>query len=228
MQVQNAYQIQLDSIEQAIEDLKNGKFVILLDHPGREGEGDLIAAAALVTPEMVNFQVTHARGAFVAVLMPEEQADRLDLPLQTPDELNQESQKTRFRLSCDTRHGSSGCSTTDRAQTVNILGGVLSKYQADSAIWGTERESKASDLVRPGHTIPITADPKGLQAREGHTEAAVELMRVANITPPVAIDMEILAPDGDMANSDYIRVFADKEGIRVISIPQLQAFIQSA
>jgi len=141
--------------------------------------------------------------------------------------MNQESQKTSFRLSCDTVHGASGCSATDRAQTVNILGGILNKYQEGSSIWSADRKSEASDLVRPGHTIPITADPNGLQSRQGHTEAGVELMRIADINPPVAIDMEILAPDGDMANANYIRTFADKEGIKVISIPQLQAFNQS-
>ncbi|WP_083704914.1 3,4-dihydroxy-2-butanone-4-phosphate synthase [Motiliproteus sp. MSK22-1] len=226
MQAESTYQIPLDSIESALEDLKNGKFVILLDHPGREGEGDLIAAASMVTPEMINFQITHARGAFVAILMPEEQADYLKLPLQTPDSINQESQKTSFRLSCDTVHGSSGCSATDRAQTVNILGGVLRQYNSERTEWIEVRSSDAEDLVRPGHAIPISANPKGLQARQGHTEAAVELLRLAEMEPPVAVDMEILAPDGDMANSEYIRAFADKKGLKVISIPQLLDFIE--
>ena len=214
------YEVRLDSVEAVVDDLRAGKFVVLLDHPGREGEGDLIAAAARTTPAMINFQITHARGAFVAVLMPEAEAERLDLPLLVPEQLNAESQKTGFRLTCDSVYSSSGCSAADRAQTVGILGGALRRYDASGEI-REERSSTREDLVRPGHVIPISGHRGGLAARQGHTEAGIELLRLAGFDPPVAVDMEMLHPDGSMASAGTIRSFADRMGLKLISVPQL-------
>src|SRR3989338_770757 len=220
--------IHLNSLESAIEDIQNGKLVVLLDNPGREGEGDFIGSAASITPAQVNLMLTYARGAFIAVLMPESCADRLRLPSQVDPSLNSESRKTNFSLTCDTRYGKSGCSAIERAQTVNILGGHLNPYsdptftyQSSSDLARVVRYSEPGDLVRPGHVVPIVANPEGLYARQGHTEGAVELMKLAGITQPVAIDMEILNPQGYMAKAVYIRELADAQQIKVISIGQI-------
>lgn len=223
------HNIRLDLLEDAIEDIKKGKLVILLDHPSREGEGDFVGPAAHIKPAHVNVMLSHARGAFIAVLMPEYCAERLKLPSQIDPSQNSESRKTNFRLTCDTRHGKSGCSAIERAQTVNILGGKFNPYphttftyQSASDSAGIVRESKPEDLVRPGHVVPIVANPQGLHARQGHTEGAVELMKLAGIDPPVAIDMEILHPDeGHMAKAEHIRQLADAQGLKVISIGQI-------
>ncbi|MCP5372960.1 MAG: 3,4-dihydroxy-2-butanone-4-phosphate synthase [Hyphomicrobiales bacterium] len=215
------YGVTFDTIESALDDLRAGKFVVVLDHPGREGQGDLVASAAAVTPEMVNFMLSQARGSFIAVCMKEDQADRMQLPLLVPPVHNAESQKTCFRLTCDTAFGTTGCSAAERAQTVNILGGVIRHHSSDPNVRAVERASNPMDLVRPGHVVPITAHPKGLAARNGHTEASCELMRLAGIRPAVAVDMQILSADGRVADAFELREFANRFDLKLISVPQL-------
>lgn len=222
------YNIKLDSLESAVEDIQRGKLVILLDNPSREGEGDFVGSAASIRGDQVNLMLRYARGAFIAVLMPEYCANRLKLPPQVDASKNSESRKTNFRLTCDTRYGKSGCSAIERAQTVNILGGSLNPYshpiftyQSASDLDGIVRNSEPEDLVRPGHVVPIVANPRGLYTRQGHTEGAVELMKLANLTPPVSIDMEILDSEGYMAKAEYIRQLADSIQMRVISVGQI-------
>ena len=224
------YNIRLDSLESAIKDIQASKLVILLDNPHREGEGDFICSAAKATPEIINQMITLARGAFIAALMPEDWAEKYGLHPQIDPSKNHESRKTNFRLTCDTRYGKSGCSAVERAQTVNILGGRFAPYNSDIFSYAdpdrTERVSQPTDLVRPGHIIPIAANPQGLYARQGHTETGVELMKLAGITPSVAIDMEILHPDGTMAKAGYIRELADEKGYRVITVRQVCDYLQ--
>ncbi|MEK6969038.1 MAG: 3,4-dihydroxy-2-butanone-4-phosphate synthase [Nanoarchaeota archaeon] len=223
------YGIRLDSLEEAIKDVSAGRFVVILDHPSREGEGDFIAAAAKVTPDMINFMTKYARGAFIATFITENIANTYNLPPQIPSSFNEESSRTNFRLTADTRYGKSGCSAAERAQTANILGGRFVpyeckpalRYSSENDLKGVVRSSTSQDLVRPGHVVPIVANPGGLYARQGHTESGVGLMELANISPPVAVDMEILNPDGTMAKPKYIRRLADKHNIKVISIGQL-------
>ncbi len=215
------YDIDLDRIDDAVADIRAGKFVIVLDHPHREGEGDLMAAAARVTPEMINFLLNHARGAFVAVLTEADWAERMQLPLQVSPDRNTESQGTRFHLTCDAAAGTSGCSTADRALAVNILGGVVPAARAGNVAASDPRPAHPRDLVRPGHVVPISAHPEGLKARQGHTEAGVELARLAGFQPASMVDMEILAADGSMARPRYILELAHRFDIKVISIPQL-------
>jgi 3,4-dihydroxy 2-butanone 4-phosphate synthase/GTP cyclohydrolase II len=198
----------MDELKEAIDELKKGNFIILLDDKKREGEGDLIAVARYVTPDMINFMVTNARGAFIAVFLEQEQADKMNLPAQLPMQNNQEFNKTNFCISCDTKYGKSGCSAHERSETVNILSGYFN-----------DGLSKADDLVRPGHIIPIVA--QGLDKRQGHTDGAVELMKRAGIEPAVAVDMEILAPDGSMAREEYLKEFAKKHNLKMIEIKQL-------
>tara|TARA_Y100001935_G_C17299846_1_gene508486 strand:- start:398 stop:1111 length:714 start_codon:yes stop_codon:yes gene_type:complete len=221
----NKYGIELNSIEEALIDLNNGKPIILLDNPGREGEGDFIISASKVSVEWMNFILLNARGAFIAVFMSEEQANYFDLPAQVNPNDNYESSKTNFRLTCDTAYGHSGCSAHERAQTANILGGIFKKYDGRfhyNDQESNERKSTPKDLVRPGHIVPIVANPKGLHARQGHTESGVELMRMAGIDPPVAVDMEILAPDGSMGSVNYIyNEIAKPNDIKVISVGKI-------
>ncbi len=223
------YGIKLDSLEEAIKDITAGRFVVILDHPSREGEGDFVAAAAKVTPAMINFMTKYARGAFIATFITEDIANLYNLPPQIPINFNEESSRTNFRLTADTRYGKSGCSAAERAQTANILGGQFIPYESKPALRysnendlnGIVRPSTSHDLVRPGHIVPIVANSGGLYVRQGHTESGVELIKLAGISPPAAVDMEILSPDGTMAKPKYIRRLADKHNINVISIGQL-------
>mgnify|MGYP005628842881 CR=1 FL=1 len=231
------YGIKLDSIEDALKDIQGGKPVILLDDPGREGEGDFIMAASKVDPEWMRFILDKAQGAFIAVFMPEDHANYLSLPAQVDPRANQESSRTNFRLTCDSKYGHSGCSAAERAQAANILGGRFVPYATrannrpfDYTSLGqiVERASTPDDLVRPGHLVPIAGNPKGLYARQGHTESGIELMKLAGIDPPVAIDMEILDPTGpyDMGSPTYLRQLADSKDLKVVSIPLLCEYLK--
>lgn len=225
---ENKYGIELNTIEEAIEDLQQGKPVILMDNPGREGEGDFICSAEKISPEWMKVILDEARGAFIAIFMPEDQAIKFDLPEQIDRSQNLESSRTNFRLTVDTVFGHSGCSASERAQTANILGGTLRVYETESnnrpfdykGVNLSDRPSKKEDLVRPGHVVPIVGHPEGLSKRQGHTETGIELMKLAKIDPPVAVDMEVLDPDNayKMGSPEFLRSLADKHDLKLISI----------
>ena len=224
----NKYGIELDTLEEAIADLQQGKPVILMDSPGREGEGDFICSAEKISPEWMKVILDEARGAFIAIFMPESQANNFDLPEQIDRSKNLESSRTNFRLTVDTVFGHSGCSAAERAQTANILGGILRPYKTEEnnrpfnygGQMPSERASVSDDLVRPGHVVPIVGHPEGLSKRQGHTETGIELMKLAKIDPPVAVDMEVLDPDDSykMGSPQYLRSLADKHNLKLISI----------
>ena len=224
----NQYGIELDSIEEAIADLQEGKPVILMDNPGREGEGDFICSAEKISPEWMKVILDEARGAFIAIFMPEGQANKFNLPEQIDRSQNLESSRTNFRLTVDTVFGHSGCSAAERAQTANILGGTFRPYKTEENNrpfnYGTdtpsERASVSEDLVRPGHIVPIVGHPEGLAKRQGHTETGIELMKLAKIDPPVVVDMEVLDPDDayKMGSPQFLRSLADKHDLKLISI----------
>lgn len=195
-----------DSIDAALSDLRAGKLVIVLDDHDREYEGDLIGAASLVTPQTINFMVTHARGAFVAVFTPAGWCDRLEIgPMGAAnDSFNQ----TQFRIAVDARNGGSGSSAADRALTVNLLG---------------QHATCAGDFVKPGHVVPIEAHRGGLAARRGHTEAGVALMELAGFTPPVAVDLEILNEEGHMAREAALFALARRFDLKVITLDSIAA-----
>lgn len=193
-----------DSIDAALSDLRAGKLVIVLDDQDREYEGALIGAAALMTPQSINFMVTHARGAFVAVFTPSGWCDQLGIGSMGGE--NDSFNQTQFRVAVDAQSGGSGSSAADRALTVNLLG------QASSA---------ASDFVRPGHVVPIEAHPAGLVGRRGHTEAGVALMQLAGFTPPVAVDLEILKVHGDMANAQELFALAQQFDLKIITVDDI-------
>ncbi len=197
-----------DRVEDAIEDIRQGKMVIVADDEDRENEGDLVCAAAKITPEIVNFMATHGRGLICVALTPE-RADELDLPLMT--EHNTEGFGTAFTVSVDAheRFGvTTGISAADRAKTIELL--------CDPA-------TRPRDLRRPGHIFPLRAVPGGVLRRVGQTEASVDLARLAGL-PPVGVICEIMNPDGTMARRPDLEVFAKKHGLKFITVAQIVAY----
>jgi 3,4-dihydroxy 2-butanone 4-phosphate synthase/GTP cyclohydrolase II len=204
----DAQPVEFSSIEAALDDLRAGKFVIVSDDEGRENEGDLICAAELVTPAMINFMITEARG-WVCLALTAERAQELNLSMMV--ERNTESQSTAFTVTidADTRFGvTTGISAYDRATTIRVA--------VDSA-------TKAEDLRRPGHVSPLIAKAGGVLQRAGHTEAAVDLARLAGFHPAGVI-CEIINPDGTMARVPQLFEFAKQHNLKVINIAQLIAY----
>lgn len=190
-------------IEEVIADIRAGKLVIVVDDKDRENEGDLICAAEKITPEMVNFMATHGRGLICAPIMPAA-AERLGLPLMV--RRNTESHGTNFTVAVDATEGvTTGISAADRAKTISILANPLSEPQ---------------DLVRPGHILPLQAVPGGVLRRAGHTEAAVDLARLAGLEEAGVI-CEILNEDGTMARLPQLLEFAEKHDLKIGTIESL-------
>lgn len=205
-------EIVLDPVERAIADVAAGRPVVVVDDADRENEGDLIVAAEKVTTEIVAFMMSECRG-LICVPMEEPDIDRLDLPQMVTR--NTESMRTAFTVSVDaTRaHGTdTGISAADRAVTIRLL--------ADPA-------AIPGDFVRPGHVFPLRAKPGGVLARNGHTEAGVDLARLAGLRPAAAI-VEIAGEDGAMLRLPELVPFARKHGLSIISIEDLIAYRRAA
>ncbi|MDO3694746.1 3,4-dihydroxy-2-butanone-4-phosphate synthase [Wenyingzhuangia sp. chi5] len=204
---ENTPQIKLDSIQEAIEDIRNGKMIIVVDDEDRENEGDFIAAAEKVTPEMINFMAQHGRGLICAPLI-EERCEELGLNMMVYN--NTVLHHTQFTVSVDLiGHGcTTGISAHDRAKTIYAL---------------TQNETKPSDLGRPGHIFPLKAKEGGVLRRTGHTEASVDLARLAGLKP-AGILVEILNEDGSMARLPRLREVADKFNLKLISIEDLVSY----
>lgn len=198
--------IKLDTIEEAIEDFKAGKFVIVVDDEDRENEGDLIVAAELITEEQVNFMLKNARGV-LCVPITNRRVEELRLPHQVEE--NTSMLGTPFTVTVDKLEGcSTGVSIHDRAATIRAL---------------ADPTSKPEDFGRPGHINPLYARDKGVLQRTGHTEAAVDLARIAGLEPCAAL-MEIMSDDGSMARLPELRRRADEWGLKLISIADLVAW----
>lgn len=200
--------IKFDSVESALADIKAGKFVVVADDEDRENEGDLICAAELITPEMINFMISEARG-WVCLSLTQERAAELKLPLMVDD--NTESQGTAFTITVDaaTKFGvTTGISAFDRATTIKVA---------------VDPESKPDDLRRPGHISPLVAKPGGVLQRAGHTEAAVDLARLSGLKPAGVI-CEIINKDGTMSRVEELRDFASRHGLKFITVAQLIAY----
>lgn len=196
----------LDSIDSAIEEFKKGEFVIVVDDEDRENEGDLIIAAEKITPEKVNFMLKNARGVLCAPITIS-RCKELDLPHQVSD--NTSVLGTPFTVTIDKLEGcSTGVSAADRAATIKAL--------ADPA-------STPATFGRPGHINPLYAQEKGVLRRAGHTEATIDLARMAGLYPAGAL-MEIMNEDGTMARLPELRKMADKYGIKLISIRDMIAY----
>lgn len=200
-------EIKLDRIEDAIADIKNGKIIIVVDDESRENEGDFVAAAEKVSPEMINFMATYGRGLICAPLS-EKRCEELDLDLMVGK--NTVLHNTQFTVSVDLiGHGcTTGISTFDRSQTVKAL---------------TLAETKPADLGRPGHIFPLRAKEGGVLRRTGHTEAVIDLARLAGLKP-AGLLVEILNEDGSMARLPQLMKVAKKHDLKIISIEDLVAY----
>ncbi|CAI9262277.1 unnamed protein product [Lactuca saligna] len=191
------------SIQEAIEDIRQGKMVVVVDDEDRENEGDLIMAASSVTPEAMAFFVKHGTG-IVCVSMKAEDLERLQLPLMVTH--NEEKLCTAFTVSVDAKHGTTtGVSAQDRTTTIKAL---------------ASKESKPEDFNRPGHIFPLKYREGGVLKRAGHTEASVDLAMLAGFDP-VAVLCEVVDDDGSMARLPKLRKFVEKENLKIISIADL-------
>lgn len=198
--------IKLNTIEEAIEDFRKGEIVIVVDDEDRENEGDMIIAAELITPEKVNFMLKHARGVLCAPITIS-RCDELDLPRQVAN--NTSILGTPFTVTIDKLEGcTTGVSAADRAATIRAL---------------ADPTSKPETFGRPGHVNPLYAQDKGVLRRAGHTEACVDMARLAGLYPAAAL-MEVMNEDGTMARLPELRKIADEFGFKLISIADLIAY----
>lgn len=200
-------EIKLNTIEEAIEDFREGKFLIVVDDEDRENEGDFIVAAEKITPEKVNFMLTNGRGVLCAPVT-EERCEELELEMQVVN--NTSLLETPFTVTVDKLGGecTTGVSMYDRAQTILAL---------------ADPNTKPSDLGRPGHVNPLRARSRGVLRRSGHTEAAVDLARLAGLYPAGAL-IEIINEDGTMARLPQLLKVSKKFGIKIISIKDLISY----
>ena len=197
----------LNSIPEAIEDIRNGKIIIVVDDENRENEGDFLAAADKVTPEMINFMATHGRG-LICVPLSESRCKELDLVMMVDN--NTDPMETAFTVSVDLRGKgvTTGISASDRALTIKAL---------------IDKETKAFDLARPGHIFPLKAKEGGVLRRTGHTEAAIDFARLSGFQPAGVI-VEIMNNDGTMARLPQLQKVAKKFDIKIVSIEDLVAY----
>jgi len=195
--------VRLDPVERAIAEIRAGQAVVVVDDEDRENEGDLVFAASRATPELVGFMIRHTSGV-ICVPLEGRELDRLKLPPMTA--VNEDRKQTAYSVSVDARDGTTtGISAQDRARTIRVL--------VDSA-------TEPYELTRPGHVFPLRALDGGVLRRPGHTEAAVDLARLAGLTPAGAI-CEIVHDDGSMMRAPQLREFADEHGLAMISIADL-------
>jgi len=208
---QHEISTKLNTIEEAIADIKAGKVVIVVDDEDRENEGDFVAAAEMVSPEMINFMTKEGRGLICAPLI-DERCKELNLHPMVND--NTDPMLTQFTVSIDLRGNgvSTGISASDRSKTIKAL---------------VDPKTTASDLNRPGHIFPLIAKPGGVLRRTGHTEAAIDLARLAGLSPAGVI-VEIMNEDGTMARLLQLKEIAAKFDLKVISIEDLVAYRMEA
>src|SRR6478672_3594812 len=193
----------LATIDEAVEDIRDGKMIIIVDDEDRENEGDLVCAAEKVTPEIINFMAIHGRG-LICMPLTEDRCDELQLPPQTQD--NTSSMGTAFTISIEAREGvTTGISAADRARTI---------------LTAVDPNTKPSDLARPGHVFPLRAKRGGVLVRVGQTEASVDMARIAGLAP-AAVICEIMNDDGTMARLPELEIFAEKHGLKIISVADL-------
>src|SRR6202167_2376601 len=191
------------AVEEAIQDIREGRFVVVVDDPDRENEGDLVIAAQFATPETINFMATHARG-LICLCLTEERADQLGLrPMSERDEA---PLGTAFTVSIEARDGvTTGISAADRSHTIQVA---------------IAPDTKPSDLVTPGHVFPLRAKPGGVLERIGQTEAAVDLARLAGLNPSGVV-CEIMNEDGTMARVPDLVPYCEQHGLKMITVADL-------
>ena len=192
-----------NSTEEIIEDLRQGRMVVIMDDEDRENEGDLVMAAELVTPAAVNFMARYGRG-LICLTLTREHCRQLRLPLMVG--VNESAHRTNFTVSIEAADGvTTGISATDRATT------ILAAVKPDA---------QPQDIVQPGHIFPLMAQPGGVLVRAGHTEAGCDLVRLAGLTP-AAVIVEILNEDGSMARRPDLELFAREHGLKIGTIADL-------
>ncbi|MDY6890153.1 MAG: bifunctional 3,4-dihydroxy-2-butanone-4-phosphate synthase/GTP cyclohydrolase II [Pseudomonadota bacterium] len=195
--------MQLNTTEELIEEIRQGRMVILMDDEDRENEGDLVIAAQCVRPEDINFMITHARG-LVCLTLTRERCEQLKLPLMVQN--NGAAFATNFTLSIEAARGvTTGISAADRAVTIHAA---------------VKSDARPEDLVQPGHIFPLMAQPGGVLSRAGHTEAGCDMARLAGFTP-AAVIVEVINEDGSMARRPDLERFAAKHGIKIGTIADL-------
>jgi 3,4-dihydroxy 2-butanone 4-phosphate synthase/GTP cyclohydrolase II len=198
--------VRLDPVERALADIAAGKAVVVVDDESRENEGDIVFAASRATPELMAFTIRHSSGV-ICVPMAGDLLDRLDIPLMTPH--NSDRHRTAYTISVDARDGvTTGISAADRARTARLL--------ADPG-------TTAQQLTRPGHVFPLRYREGGVLVRRGHTEAAVDLARLAGLEE-AGVLVEVVNDDGTMKRAPELREFADEHGLAMISIEQLVTY----
>ncbi len=204
--VEHSFSDLLSSIEDVIEDARNGRMIILVDDEDRENEGDLVIPAQMCTPDAVNFMAKHGRG-LICLAMTHERVETLRLPLMSQD--NKTRHQTAFTVSIEAREGvTTGISAPDRARTIAVA---------------IDPAKGADDIVTPGHVFPLVARDGGVLERIGHTEAAVDIARLAGLSPAGVI-CEIMNDDGTMARRDDLIAFAQRHGLKVATIADLIAY----
>src|SRR5512132_791776 len=193
----------LATIEEAADDIRHGKLIIIVDDEDRENEGDLVCAAEKVTPEIINFMAIHGRG-LICMPLTEERCEELQLSPQTSE--NTSSMGTAFTISIEAREGvTTGISAADRAKTI---------------LTAVDPKTKASDLARPGHIFPLRAKRGGVLVRPGQTEASVDLCRIAGLEP-AAVICEVMNDDGTMARRPELEIFAGKHSLKIVSVADI-------
>ena len=203
--------INIAPVEKAVEAIKYGEFVIVVDDEDRENEGDFVIAAEFCTAEKVNFMVTHGRG-LVCIAMQGAMLDRLRLPMMVPKHQNRSGFGTAFTLSVEANeHVSTGISAQDRAQTIKTL---------------INPQTRPVDLATPGHMFPLRADDGGVLSRRGQTEAGVDLAKLAGLTP-AAVICEVMKEDGEMMRLEELCAFAEQHGMLVTSVDAIAKYRQA-
>lgn len=198
----------MNSIPELIEDIREGKMVILVDDENRENEGDLIFSASAVTPEKINFLAKEARG-LICLSITSQRAETLGLSLMVPEDQNATPNKTAFTVSIEAAEGiHTGISVFDRSRTIEVA---------------SAENVKKEDIISPGHVFPIIGKDGGVLERDGHTEASIELSQLAGMGDSAVI-CEIMNEDGSMARLDDLKKFSEKHGIKLGSIEELIAF----
>ena len=200
----------LSSVEELIEDFRQGRGVILVDDEDRENEGDIIFPAESITPEKVNFMCKEARG-LICLSLTSEQTQRLKLPQMVPETCNLAANQTAFTVSIEAAEGvTTGISADDRAHTIKVA---------------SHPEAKPTDVIAPGHIFPIRAKDGGVLERNGHTEASIDLAKLAGLNP-AAVICEVMNDDGSMARLPDLIQFAQKFDMKIGTIEKLQEYIR--
>ncbi|AEI14707.1 MULTISPECIES: bifunctional 3,4-dihydroxy-2-butanone-4-phosphate synthase/GTP cyclohydrolase II [Flexistipes] len=196
------------TVEEAIEDIKNGKMIILVDDEDRENEGDLMIAADHVTPEAINFMAKHGRG-LICLSLTNKRCDELNLPLMVDEKGNSAKFGTAFTVSIEAKEGvTTGISAFDRAHTIKVA---------------SDPEKSADDIARPGHVFPLRAKDGGVLVRAGQTEGSMDLTKLAGLTP-AAVICEVMNDDGSMARMPQLEEFAQEHGLKILTIADLISY----